>query len=193
SIRVGDEALQAEAFSPENSDVVRSLDLTRFVRAGQPLSVSLAVEGTVRPQYQLATLAWVPTPRTEEALALSVDFDRATLAPDDTLTSRVKATWKRQGPSGMVMLALAVPPGFEVEAESVARLVAAGKVGKFTLTGKELLLYVDRLPPMEPVELAYRLKARFPVKATAPSSVAYLYYQPEIRAESKASELVVRR
>ena len=91
-----------------------------------------------------------------------------------------------------VMLSLAIPPGFEVDAGSVGQLVAQGKVARFTITGKELLLYVDRLPPMKPVELSYRLQARFPVKATAPSSAAWLYYQPEIRAESKSAELVVR-
>ncbi len=193
AVRVGGETLATQEFTPDNSEVVRTVDLSRFANGSKPVEVELEATGSVRPQFQLVTLAWVPKPRPEEALTLSVDFDRVTLALDDSLTTRVRATWKRDGPSGMVMLALAVPPGFEVDAGSVGRLVAEGKVARFTVTGKELLLYVDRLPPKETVELSYKLLARFPVKATAPSSVAYLYYQPEIRAESSSAELVVRR
>jgi uncharacterized protein YfaS (alpha-2-macroglobulin family) len=149
--------------------------------------------GEARAQYQLVTLAWVPKPRKEQELLLAVDFDRLTLAPDDTLTARARATWKRGGPSGMVMLALGIPPGFEVEASTVAALVAEGKVGKFTLTGKELLLYVDRLVPNVTTEFAYKLRALYPVKAKAPASLAYLYYQPEVKAESGTFDLVVKR
>jgi uncharacterized protein YfaS (alpha-2-macroglobulin family) len=192
-VRVAGELAQTVTIRPETSDLVQTVDLTRFAHPGRPLAVQLASTGTARAQYQLATLAWVPRPRQDEALSLSMDYDRATLAPDDTITARVKATWRREGASGMVMLALGVPPGFEVDAGSVGALVASGKVGKFTLTGKELLLYVDRLPTRETVALSYRLKALFPVKVKAPSSVAYLYYQPEVRTESAPVDLVVRR
>jgi hypothetical protein len=39
----------------------------------------------------------------------------------------------------------------------------------------------------------YKLRARYPVKAKAPASLAYLYYQPEVKAESAPVGLVVQR
>ncbi|MGC4122902.1 MAG: hypothetical protein QM765_51710 [Myxococcales bacterium] len=74
----------------------------------------------------------------------------------------------------------------------MAALVAEGKVGKFTLTGKELLLYVDQLKTRVPVEYVYKLRARFPVKAKAPASQAYLYYQPEVKAEAGPIAVTVK-
>jgi hypothetical protein len=46
-------------------------------------------------------------------------------------------------------------------------------------------LYFDRIPGKGgPVEFSYTLRAKFPVKAKAPASVAYQYYEPEIRDET---------
>ena len=192
-VRFAGETVEQIEIRPESSDLVRTFDLTRFAKPGVPLELELAMTGKARAQYQLVTLAWVPKPRREESLVLSVDYDRVTLAPDDTITARARATWKQRGPTGMVMLALGIPPGFEVEASSVGQLVAEGKVGRFTITGKELLLYVDGLAPNLPTEFAYKLKARYPVKAKAPASLAYLYYQPEVKAESGTVDLLVKR
>lgn len=178
---------------PETADLVQTVDLTKHARAGKPLAVEVALAGTARAQFQLVTKAWVPKPAKEEALTLAMAYDRVTLAPDDTLTARASATWNRPGPSGMVLLALGVPPGFEVDTASVGALVAEGKVGKFTLTGKELLLYVDRLETKVPAQYPYKLRAKFPVKAKAPAAQAYLYYQPEVKAEAGPIALVVRR
>lgn len=192
-IRAGGQDLEALAIRPENSDLVRTLDLTRFARPGAPLPVELRLEGRARLQYQLSTGAYAKKPAADEALTLALTYDRATLSPEDKVTARARATWRRAGPSGMVLLELGVPPGFEVDAGSVGRLVAQGKVAKFTLTGKALLLYVDGLAPGAPLELAYELRARYPVRAKSPASVAYLYYQPEVRAQAPSVDLAVRR
>ena len=38
-----------------------------------------------------------------------------------------------------------------------------------------------------------RLKAKFPVKAKTPKSIAYQYYEPEIRAEAQPIEIEVAK
>jgi len=191
-VSLGGQTLETLRFTPESSDIVRTVELTRYAKAGEPLEVSLAKIGRTRAQVQLVTRAYVPRPPPQQALVLALGYDRVSLAPDDTVTARVTARWNNEGPSGMVMLALGVPPGFEVDGASVTELVAAGKVGKFSMTGRELLLYVDSLSSGEPLELSYKLRARYPVKAKAPPSLAYLYYQPEVRAESGSIDMIVR-
>ncbi|HEY3447334.1 MAG TPA: MG2 domain-containing protein [Myxococcales bacterium] len=192
-IAANGEAVAKVLIKPETSDLVQTVDLTRHAKPGKPLTVDVTMAGTARAQFQLVTKAWVPKPGKEEALSIKMAYDRVTLAPDDTITARATATWNRPGPSGMVMLALGVPPGFEVDSSSVGKLVAQGKVGKFTLTGKELLLYVDQLKTKVPAEYPYQLRAKFPVRAKAPAAQAYLYYQPEVKAEAGPIALVVRR
>jgi hypothetical protein len=53
-------------------------------------------------------------------------------------------------------------------------------------------LYSDSIPGDGiPVTFEYELRAKFPVKAQAPASVAYQYYEPEIRDESEPVLLTV--
>jgi hypothetical protein len=53
-------------------------------------------------------------------------------------------------------------------------------------------LYFDSIPGDGiPVTFEYELRAKFPVKAQAPASVAYQYYEPEIRDESEPVLLTV--
>lgn len=192
-IRVRGETVRTERFTAVDSDVLRSVDLTHLVQDGKPLEVELEATGSVRPLFQLVTHAWFSRPRLAQAMTLSVDYDRPTLAPDDTLTARVRAVWNERKPSGRVVLQLPVPPGFEVDAESVARLRTSGRVAAYALKSGELLLLLDRLPPREGVELIYRLVARYPVKSTAPSAAAWLVSRPEVRAESRQASLTITR
>lgn len=44
---------------------------------------------------------------------------------------------------------------------------------------------LDAIPKGTPVKLRFRLRALFPVRAAAPASVAYAYYEPEARSETR--------
>jgi uncharacterized protein YfaS (alpha-2-macroglobulin family) len=180
---------QTLTFTPDQSDVVRRLDVSQWLHDG---AAEVTFEGDLPITYQLEASGYrPPEAEAKPALALKLDYDRASLSVDDTLTATVTATYQRPGASGMVLITAAVPPGFEAVTDELQALVERGRIARYTAGAKELLFYVDRLKEDEPITFSYRLRARFPVKAVAPASSAYLYYQPEVRAESQAHGLSV--
>jgi uncharacterized protein YfaS (alpha-2-macroglobulin family) len=80
----------------------------------------------------------------------------------------------------MVVVDLGVPPGFEVMTEDLQQLVEKGVIQKYTIAARQIIIYLDRLASRKPLEFSYRLRAKFPIKAAAPASRAYRYYNPEI-------------
>ena len=127
----------------------------------------------------------------EPELTIDVKCDATTLKKDDTLGVNVKVQYHRDGTADMTMVDLGIPPGFDVLPEYFQGLKDEGMIEKYSITGRQVILYFREIKSEEPVEFSYELKAKFPVKVKAPKSVAYQYYEPEIRAEAKPVELVV--
>ncbi len=176
-------------FTSDQSDVTQRVDVTAWLRDG---ALDLVFEGDLAVSYQLELSGYrVRQVEDKPALALELTYDHATLSVDDAITARLTARYQRPGASGMVLISAAIPPGFDPSSEDLQALVSRGDIAKYTTDGKEVRLYVDRLKQDVPKAFEYHLRARFPVKAIAPASRAYLYYQPEISAESKAVPLIV--
>jgi CD109 antigen len=91
----------------------------------------------------------------------------------------------------MVMLDLGVPPGFTVLPDKLEALVAAGTLMKVELAGQQVILYIDKLAPKQALTVSYDLQAKFPVKAKAAGSSAYLYYDTATKAATGAVDFVV--
>jgi len=45
-----------------------------------------------------------------------------------------------------------------------------------------VIVHLDKMESGRPLKLAYRLKARFPIRARSPRSTAYQYYNPDQNA-----------
>ncbi len=91
----------------------------------------------------------------------------------------------------MVMLDLGIPPGFSVDAGDFAEMVGAKKVKKFSVTSRQVTLYLGDVKAGDVQHFEYTLKPKYPIKAKTPSSVAYEYYTPSNRATAPPVELVV--
>ena len=124
---------------------------------------------------------------------MDVNYDRTELAVDDIVTCRVKVSNNRPLTATNVIVDLGIPPGFEVESGDLAELVGSKKISKFSLTGRQAILYIDRVEPAKPLSFTYRLKAKFPLKAKSPKSAVYEYYTPDNRSESRPVALVVKK
>jgi hypothetical protein len=124
-------------------------------------------------------------------LEVAVDYDRTRLSTSDLL--RAKATLKYNGaePTFMVIVDLGIPPGFTADPGDFAELVGRKQVQRFTVTSRTVTLYLGDVRPGDVKTFAYTLRARFPVRAQAPPSVAYEYYTPTNRAESRPVRLTV--
>lgn len=95
------------------------------------------------------------------------------------------------------MVDLGIPPGFEVSGEDFAGLVDStrskngGKLEKYTITAKQVILYFDGLSARQRVDFSYKLRAKFPVHAKTFVSRVYEYYNPTVEDKTKPVELTV--
>jgi len=180
----------------ENSDVFHLISLTEFVRDGTN-EVALRIDGEASLACQIVATHYAP--RTAEpaastpVLQIGTDYSTQQLATDDLLKVRVTLNYHRPERASMTLVDLGIPPGFDVEIDSFRKLVETGLIRRFEPKGRQVTLYFDSIPgDGVPVVFEYSLRAKFPVKAQAPASVAYQYYEPEIRDESKPVLLTVQ-
>jgi len=70
-------------------------------------------------------------------------------------------------------------------------LVESGLVDRYELTGRQILLYLTDVPSGERFQFAYRLRARFPIKAQTGKSQAYDYYTPAHQDTQPPQRIIV--
>ena len=66
-----------------------------------------------------------------------------------------------------------------------------GDVTKFSLTAKQIILYLDGLGARQTVTLKYRLRAKYPIKAKTFASRVYEYYNPQVGATAQPIDIAV--
>ena len=137
-------------------------------------------------------LPWKEKPVAEkELMSIEISYDKTELVKDDILTANVVVTNNRPARANMVIVDLGIPPGFEVEAGDLAELVGDEVISRFTLTGRQIIVYLEYVDQKQPIEFSYRLKAKFPVKAKTPKSTVYEYYNPDVKDEALPEEITV--
>ncbi len=188
----GTEAKQI-TLNESNKDLLFLCDLQEQTQPGKN-SVSLRFEGTGSSLYQVVGRYYLPwkdvAPPAEEPISISVDFDKTELTTQDTVRCTVNVANNQPGTAKMVVVDVGIPPGFTVLTEDLEPLVQS-RFQKYQVAGRQVIFYLDELPSKSPLEWSYRLQAKFPIRALTPESVAYEYYNPEIRAVSAPQELSV--
>ncbi|MEW6283410.1 MAG: hypothetical protein AB1758_32675, partial [Candidatus Eremiobacterota bacterium] len=174
----------------DGDPVLRILSLSSVALPGQH-RVELEPRGDVTAvTYQLSAGWWTVRPPVETSpFRLRVDYDRTRLAAGDLVTATVRLASSASSP--MVMLDVGIPPGFSLLTTDLDRLRSQGRLERYELTPRQVLVYLRELPAGD-TSLSYRLKARFPLRAQGPGSAAYEYYNPTARAEAPGTEFVVR-
>ncbi|MBN1246870.1 MAG: hypothetical protein JXC32_04390 [Anaerolineae bacterium] len=196
--------------TPETFDVVQMI-VFDDVPVGRDADVEIAMSGEGNLMYQVTGSYYLPWERLslypdllggEELVSIDVVYDRAELAVNDTIGVDVTVTLNEpDGVAEQAIIDLGLPPGFDVETEDLARLVARfqdlpddyphAQVKRFELTGRQIILYVRNLNGAEPLQLSYRLRAKFPLVAQTPASMAYDYYNPAAAADAAPQLLTV--
>ncbi len=182
--------------TPENADVVHLRTFTDGTRPGDN-TVALEIEGEGAVMYQITAryyLPWElipePTPG-KEALDIRVRYDQTQLEVNEEVGVQVRVTLQTPGMARMVLVDLGLPPGFAVLSEDLDALVEKGVISRYELTGRQIIVYLEDLESGRLVEFGYRLRARFPLRAKVPRSVAYDYYTPDSRGVVAPVEMVV--
>jgi uncharacterized protein YfaS (alpha-2-macroglobulin family) len=181
--------------SEETSDVFRLISLRDFVQQGKN-TIALETAGKGSLAYQIVATHYQPWERESvdadrQVLSIDVTYDTTSLKKDDTLTSRVSIRYNRAGVAPMTLVDLGIPPGFEVMPDAFEAMKSQGMIERFSITGRQVILYFREIHGGKPVSFSYQLRAKFPVKVKTPRSVVYQYYEPEVRDEAEPVELTV--
>jgi len=183
-----------EAFNPGNSDVLRLID-AGIVGPGEH-RVELRAKGKANVMYQVVGRyfrPWREVGGKGEPLTIEVEYDRKQLKVDDLLTANVNVRYNLARTTFMVIVDLGIPPGFAVIPDDFATMVSQGKIKRYSLTGRQITLYLGEMRKDRPLEIKYKLRAKFPIRAQTPRSVAYEYYTPSSRGVQQPELIVVRK
>ena len=182
--------------TPETSDVFRLISLRHLVKTGQN-KVTLEPSGKGNLAYQIVAVHYLPWHDEtkpgpgEQEMTIDVVYDTTTLKKGDTLEVQVNVEYHRPGTAAMTIVDLGIPPGFDVLPEYFQGLKDEGMIERYSITGRQVILYFREISSKQPIVFTYELRAKFPVKAKTPKSTAYQCYEPEIRAEAQPVEIKV--
>jgi len=194
--------------TPDNFDVVQLVSFSDVLPGAENV-VEIAVEGEGNLMYQIAGGYYLPWERLafqpelvegQELVDIDIAYDRTELAVNDTVQVRVTVSLN-EGNAESALIDLGLPPGFSLQAEDLAALVARyddipadyalPTIERYEMTGRQILVYVSNLSAGNPLTFTYRLRAKYPLLAQTPPSNAYDYYNPEVAGESIPQRLVV--
>jgi hypothetical protein len=192
TVRLDGKVIGRERFTAENADVLRLIDAGQ-VGPGKH-RVQLEARGKANVMYQIVGRyyrPWREVSQRREPMSIRVRYDRKRLKVDDTLTANVSIRYNLDRPTFMVIADLGIPPGFAVHRSDLTALVDRDVIERYSTTGRQITLYLGEVRPRRTIKLRYRLKAKFPIRAKTPRSVAYEYYTPTSRGVQEPQLLVV--
>ena len=185
--------------SPENNDLYHEF-VVKPIEQGKTNNIEIRFEGKGGLTYQVVGgyfLPWDQKPAIEP-LSIDVSYDRTSLFQDDIATTTATVRNNLDKPAKMVILDLGIPPGFEVFSEDLqdyrdkSAALKSGHLSKFSLTATQAILYFDSFAPGDTVNLKYRLRAKYPIRAKTLKSSVYEYYAPEVNSVARPVQLEVR-
>ncbi len=195
TVLVNGKEVASGKITEENADMMQVFDLKDVTQLGDN-RVEIRAKGETSLMYQIVGRhfeKWTDEnrPVKKSPLEISVSYDRTQLSTTDTL--KAKATLKYHGdiPTYMVMIDLGVAPGFTVDAGEFAEMVSKKQIQRFSVTPSRITLYLGDVRPGDVLNFEYTLKAKFPLRAQTPPSVAWEYYTPTHRAVASPVRLTV--
>ncbi|MBL8891877.1 MAG: hypothetical protein JNL67_18015 [Planctomycetaceae bacterium] len=191
-----DQVVRQWQLGQDQRDVMQIIPLGQDLEAGKSYRVRLESDGRMPLQYQLALRHYSSSEKAAEnrtsPFEFDIQYDRQTLAVNDTI--RATATISQDGatPVPMVMVDLPIPPGFEVETDELQNMVFQGTIEKFELKPGQVLVYLRVLRQKTPIELRYQLRATMPLEVSVTGGTVYEYYDPANRSSGASIKLEVK-
>jgi hypothetical protein len=155
--------------------------------------ISLEFRGQGVPDYQIVARAHRPRGAVEPPAAgpsLEVAYPTTDLVRGRQVTARVRLAPAAGRPLAMAVVELGLPPGVDVDEEALGREVRAHRLARFERQVDRLVLYVPG--GAAALALDVPMTPRLAMTALAPPSVAYEYYDPDLRAATPPVRLTVR-
>ncbi|UCG30598.1 MAG: hypothetical protein JSV53_01610 [candidate division WOR-3 bacterium] len=175
-----------------NADLMHQIDLSGNI--GAKNTVEVIVDGEGNFLYEIMSkyyLPWEIVPKGgKPPFTIDVEYDRTKLGVNDIVDVDVRVQLLRPGRAQMVMVDLGIPPGFEVLTPTLDELVGK-KIQKYSLTPRQIIIYLDEVVFGTPVNIEYRLQAKYPIRAKVRASQVYEYYNIEDGAFEPPIEMQV--
>lgn len=199
-IVVNGKSTEKLVLTPENNDLLHQFVFKEIDSSGAN-TVEIRYDGKGTLGYQTAGQYFIPWDEKDEQepLAISVNYDRTNLAQDDIVTAT--ATMRNNLPKAakMVMVDLGIPPGFDLLSEDLqdyqekSASMKSGRLEKFNQTATQAILYFNSFAPGETVQLKFRLRAKYPIRARTFQSRVYEYYDPDVKSVARPVALEVKK
>ena len=176
----------------DQAEVMQQIDLSQRITDGSH-TLQLTDQSGLGSGYQVSF--WYhfpdgPTQTQSDPLSIDLAYDRTELSVNEMITVSATVKNNMQQTAPMIIVDLPVPGGFAIQPDDFSQLVQAGRIAKFQVTPRSVIVYFKGLEPGQPLTLKYRLKATMPVKLQAPPAVVYEYYDPEKQSTSQSVQLV---
>ncbi len=171
------------SITPDQSDVVHTLELTDWAKTGgnevalRPNQDDLPMTYSLVWQYYRP---WRDEDESSKPLTVTVRYDQQRVRRGAVLTATAQLTYRDKKESGMVILDIGIPAGFSAIRQTLEKLRQERQIARFTIQPRQVTLYIMRLYPGQ---ARYRIgfRARNRVRAKAPPTEAYEYYRPATR------------
>ncbi len=187
-VQVDGESIHTFAVNSDNFDVLQTLEL-------DPVDhINLEMSGEGRVSYQIAQGFNIPvrTMTPQQELQLDVEYSAEHVETDDIVDVNVSILYSGElMETGMSIVDVSVPTGFELVQESLERVRSMEIVKRIEQAGRKVIFYLDHLSTGETFEFSFQVKAKYPVEADAGVSAAYLYYQPEKRTQDQGPLMTI--
>jgi len=175
------------------------IDVSEFVRAGDN-RMDLAMSGSGLVSGQLVAEWYVPwsdgavvnsSANSNSALSYTVTYSKNTGTTEDKVECRVHAERIGHRGYGMMLGEVGLPPGAEVDRESLEHAVAdSSSVFRYEVQPDRVILYV--WPEAGGSDFTFAFRPRFEMRAETAPSMLYDYYNPDASVTLKPEEFVVR-
>ena len=199
-ITLNGKSVETLTLTADNNDLLHQFALPNVDSKGAN-AVELRFTGKGSLAYQVVGRHFVPWDEkpVNEPLNITVNYDRTRLAQDDIATATATVKNNLNKVANMVMVDLGIPPGFDLLSEDLQSFQEktagrkGGRLEKFSLTATQAILYFDSIGAGGTVELRFRLRAKYPIRARTFQSRVYEYYDPEVNSVARPVQLEVRK
>ncbi|BBM82216.1 alpha-2-macroglobulin family protein [Candidatus Uabimicrobium amorphum] len=179
--------------SLENYDVVKQLDVSKWLKNGDN-KIELRCSANSEALYQISQKYYAPWGKEKLRnidFSLTYDNQNVKLGSSIVATASVKYRGKKNAES--LMVELGIPSGFSVGNAVFEKLVKEQLIDHYELQENKVVLYVGELSSTSQLTFNYELRSEAPLKVKTPTSVAYEYYEPTIRAQVSSVQLTVTK
>jgi hypothetical protein len=182
-----------------------TVDIAKFLSPGNHHVEIRRAAGSTSASLQAVTLYYIPWPTTtagaafehqekvSDALSLAVRFDKPNAKIGENIQCTVTAERIGFRGYGMMLAEIGLPPGAEVDRESLDRAVndIGEAIDQYDVLPDRVILYL--WPRAGGTKFTFAFKARYGINALTPPSTLYDYYNPEARATVLPTVFSVRK